>query len=191
MSKDPDRPDGQQESDVNEASAEERAPQSLAEQHPSKQTPEMPSQEKQERREPYWRRQAEKLGKELTAIRAQREAEVSKATRDRDEAAARATEAEWRAERLSLFARSNLPNELLDLVPESDPETVAAYIEKLTPIAEKLTRPMPRGLTNTNPPNAAGSDNAHLERLASGAARGDRRALREYSHLRERVKAKR
>ena len=186
MTQDPDRPNGQQESDVNEASAEERAPQSLGEQ-----TPERPPQEKQEKQDSYWRRQAEKLSKELTAIRAEREAEISKATRDRDEAAARATEAEWRAERLALFARSNLPSELLDLVPESDPETVAAYIEKLTPIAEKLTRPMPRGLTNTNPPNSAGSDDAHLERLASHAARGDRRALREYSHLRERVKAKR
>jgi hypothetical protein len=191
MTRDPDRPNGQQESDANEASAEERAPQSLAGQNPPKQTPDKSPQDKQERQEFYWRRQAEKLDKELAAIRAEREAEVSKAARDRDEAAARATEAEWRAERLSLFARSNLPSELLDLVPEGDPETVAAYIEKLAPIAEKLTRPRPRGLTNTNPPNSAGSDDAHLERLASQAARGDRRALREYAHLRERTKAKR
>jgi len=188
MTKDPDRPNGQQETDVNEASAEERAPQlSLGPDAGGK----SPQQSPQERQEFYWRRQAEKLDKELAAIRADREAEVSKATRDRDEAAARATEAEWRAERLSLFARSNLPSELLDLVPEGDPQTVTAYIEKLAPIAEKLTRPMPRGLTNTNPPNSAGSDDAHLERLASQAARGDRRALREYSHLRERTKAKR
>jgi hypothetical protein len=188
MTKHPDRPKGQQESDAPEASAEERAPQSLAEQNPSKQSP---GQSPQEKQESYWRRQAEKLEKELAAIRAEREAEVSKATRDRDEAAARATEAEWRAERLSLFARSNLPSELLELVPEGDPETVAGYIEKLTPIAEKLSRPTPRGLTNTNPPNSAGSDDAHLERLASQASRGDRRALREYAHLREKVRAKR
>jgi hypothetical protein len=68
---------------------------------------------------------------------------------------------------------------------------VSSYIEKLKPIAEKLSRPAPRGLTNTNPPNSAGGDDKQLERLASEAARGDRRALREYSHLRERVKAKR
>ena len=74
--------------------------------------------------------------------------------------------------------------------PEADPETVASYVEKLKPIAEKLARPTPRGLTNTNPPNSAGSDQARLERLAAGASRGDRRALREYAHLRERVKGK-
>jgi hypothetical protein len=191
MTTDPDRPNGQQETDVSEAPASERAPQSLAEGNPPKQTPDKSPQEKQERQESYWRRQAEKLDKELAAIRAERDAEVSKAARDRDEAAARATEAEWRAERLALFARSNLPSELLDLVPEGDPGAVAAYLEKLTPIAEKLSRPTPRGLTNTNPPNSAGSDDARLERLASQAARGDRRALREYSHLRERTKAKR
>jgi hypothetical protein len=178
MTKDPDRPHGQQETDAPEASSEERTPQS------SQQSP-------QEKQEFYWRRQAEKLEKELVAARAEREAEVSKAARDRDDAAARALEAEWRAERLSLFARSNLPSELLELVPEGDPEAVSSYIEKLKPIAEKLSRPAPRGLTNTNPPNSAGGDDKQLERLASEAARGDRRALREYSHLRERVKAKR
>jgi hypothetical protein len=175
MSDTPDAPNGEQET-TPEASAEERTPQSSSGQSP------------QDKQEFYWRRQAEKLEKELAALRAEREAELSRTTRDRDEAAARAAEAEWRAERLDLFHHSGLPTELLDLVPEGDPETVAAYIEKLKPIAEKLSRPHPRGLTNTNPPNPAGRDEARLERLAAEAARGDRRALREYSHLRDRVK---
>jgi len=143
----------------------------------------------QQKQEFYWKRQAEKLEKELAALRAEREAELDRLSRDRDEAAARAQEAQWRAERLDLLARSELPGELHDLVPEGDPETVAAYIEKLKPIAEKLSRPAPRGLTNTNPPNPAGSEEVRLERLAAEAARGDRRALREYAHLREKVRA--
>lgn len=136
----------------------------------------------------YWRRQAEKLEKELDALRAEREAELSRLSRDRDEAAARATEAEWRAKRLSLISQAGLPSEMADLVPEGPPETVADYLEKLKPIAEKLARPTPRGLTNTNPPNPAGQGEARLQRLAGEAARGDRRALREYAHLREKVK---
>jgi len=179
MSQTPAAPEGaKQETEVPEASAEERTPQS------SRQSP-------QEKQEFYWRRRAEKLEKELAALRAEREAQVSKVSRDRDEAAARAQEAEWRAERLDMFARSGLPTGLLDLVPEADPETVAQYIEKLRPIAEKLSRPAPRGLTNTNPPNQAGSEEARLGQLAAEASRGDRRALREYAHLRERVRPKR
>jgi hypothetical protein len=188
MTKHPERPQGQQESDGNEASAEERTPQSLAESDPSKRTAPQSPQEKQEF---YWRRQAEKLEMELAAARAEREAEVSQAVREREEAAARALEAEWRAERLHLFTHSGLPSELLDLIPEGEPEIVTGYLEKLKPIAEKLSRPRPRGLTNTNPPNSAGGDDRRLERLATDAARGDRRALREYAHLRERVKTKR
>ncbi len=91
---------------------------------------------------------------------------------------------------MSLIAEAGLPSELVELVPEADPETVAAYVEKLKPIAETLARPRPRGLTNTNPPNAAGGNEARLERLAAEAARGDRRALREYSHLRDKLKRK-
>jgi hypothetical protein len=159
-----------------EASAEERTPQ------PS------PSQSPREKQDFYWRRQAEKLEKELAALRAEREAELSRLSRDRDDAAARATEAEWRAKRLSLIAQAGLPSDMADLVPEGDPDTVAGYLEKLKPIAEKLARPLPRGLTNTNPPNPAGADEARLERLGAEAARGDRRALREYSHLREKMK---
>ena len=142
----------------------------------------------QEKQEFYWRRQAEKLEKDLAALRAEREAEVSRLARDREDAQARAMEAEWRAKRLSLIAEAGLPSDMLELVPESDPETVARYVERLKPIAEKLARPLPRGLTNTNPPNAAGADESRLQRLAAEAARGDRRALREYSHLRERVR---
>ena len=145
-------------------------------------------QSPQAKQEFYWRRQAEKLEKELAAARAEREAEVSRLARDRDEAAARATEAEWRAQRLKLLAEAGLSPELQELVPDGDPETITAYVEKLKPIAEKLARPAPRGLTNTNPPNPAGSDQARLERLAASAARGDRRALRDYAHLRERVR---
>jgi len=188
MTHNPDRARrAQQESEVSEASAEEQTPQSSPADSPGR----TPSQSPQEKQEFYWRRQAEKLEKELAALRAEREAELNKVSRDRDEAATRALEAEWRAERLDLFARSGLPTGLLDLVPEGDPETVASYIEKLRPIAEKLWRASPRGLTNTNPPNQAGSNEARLERLASEAARGDRRALREYAHLREKVKPKR
>jgi hypothetical protein len=192
MSDSPDAPNGEQET-TPEASAEERTPrrvgQELAPAQQPRQSPEeRPAPQPAGKQEFYWRRQAEKLEKELAALRAEREAEVSRATRDRDEAAARAQEAEWRAERLDLFHRSELPTELLDLVPEGDPEMVAAYIEKLKPIAEKLSRPHPRGLTNTNPPNRAGRDEARLERLAAEAARGDRRALREYAHLRQRTK---
>src|SRR5574340_292274 len=123
MTKHPERPHGPQESDGNEASAEERAPQSLAEADPSKRTSPQSPQEKQEF---YWRRQAEKLEKELAAARAEREAEVSQAMRERAEATSRALEAEWRAERLDLFARSGLPSELLALVPEGDPELVTS-----------------------------------------------------------------
>ena len=159
-----------------EASAEERTPQ------PS------PGQSPREKQDFYWRRQAEKLDKELAALRAEREAELSRISRDRDEAAARATEAERRAKRLSLIAQAGLPSELADLVPEGDPDSVAGYLEKPKPIAEKLARPLPRGLTNTNPPNPAGADEARLERLGAEAARGYRRALREYSHLREKMK---
>jgi hypothetical protein len=137
----------------------------------------------------YWRRQAEKLEKELAAVRAEREAELNRVTRARDEAAQRAAEAEWRAQRLTALAEANLPPELQALVPEADPETVAAYLEKLKPIAEKLARPLPRGLTVTNPPNPAGAEDDRLQRLASEASRGDRRALREYAHLRERAKS--
>jgi|GEM_PF-1415491 hypothetical protein len=169
---------GQQETRGSEAPAGGRpgAPQASRDQSP------------QEKQEFYWRRQAEKLEKELAAVRAERQAEMERLSRDRDDAAARAAEAEWRAERLDLIARSRLPSELAELVPEGDPETVASYIEKLKPIAEKLSRPAPRGLRNTNPPNPAGADEARLERLGAEAARGDRRALREYAHLRERVK---
>jgi hypothetical protein len=136
----------------------------------------------------YWRRKAEKLEKELAAARAEREAELQRLSRDREEAQERATEAEWQASRLSLIAETELPPELAELVPAGDPETVAASIAKLKPIAEKLARPTPRGLTHTNPPNPAGSDDARLSRLAAEAARGDRHALREYAHLRTRVK---
>jgi len=172
----PDTPDKGQET-APEASAAER-------------TPQLSGASPQQKQDFYWKRQAEKLEKELAALRAEREAEVSRLARDRDEAAARATEAEWRAQRLKLLTEAGLPPELRDLVPEADPETVAAYVEKLKPIAEKLARPTPRGLTNTNPPNSGGSDQARLERLAVGAARGDRRALRDYAHLRERVRGK-
>ncbi len=136
----------------------------------------------------YWRRQAEKLEKELAAVRAEREAEANRLARDRDEALSRALESEQREQRLSLITEAGLPPELTELVPEGDPETVTAYLEKLKPIAEKLKKPSARGLTNTNPPNAAGRDEAHLERLRSEAARGDRRALREYAHLRDKLK---
>jgi hypothetical protein len=183
MSDNPDAPNGEPATQT--AGKQESAPEAPAEERtPQASTPQSPH----EKQDFYWRRQAEKLEKELAALRAEREAEVSRTTRDRDEAAARATEAEWRAERLDLFHRSQLPTELLDLVPEGDPQTVAAYIEKLKPIAEKLSRPHPRGLTNTNPPNPAGRDEARLERLAAEAARGDRRALREYAHLRDRAR---
>jgi len=180
MSQDPERPQGaQQESAVTGAPpAEREAPQASRGQSP------------QEKQDFYWRRQAEKLDKELAALRAEREAEVSRVSRDRDEAAARAREAEWRAERLALCSRADLPSELLELVPEADPETVAAYLEKLKPVAEKLARPAPRGFTNTNPPNPAGGDENRLQRLAAEASQGDRRALREYAHLREKVKPK-
>jgi len=165
-----------QETSSSEASAQDRAPQT-----PRPQSPD-------QKQDFYWRRQAEKLEKELAALRAEREAELSRLSRDRDEAAARATEAEWRAKRLSLIAQAGLPSEMADLVPEGPPETVTDYLEKLKPIAEKLARPTPRGLTNTNPPNPAGQGEARLQRLAGEAARGDRRALREYAHLREKVK---
>jgi len=166
----------QENRDVSEASPEEgAAPQA------SRERPAAPQ-------EFYWRRQAEKLEKELAASRSEREAELSRLTREKEEAAAKAAEAEWQARRLSLIAEAGLPAELTELVPQGDPETVAAYVEKLKPIAEKLARPRPRGLTNTNPPNASGSDQARLERLAAEAARGDRRALREYAHLKDRVK---
>ncbi len=194
MSNIPDAPHGEQET-TNEASAEERTPR-VSVGRPSAEAsgeggaPPSP-QSPQSKQDFYWRRQAEKLEKELAAVRAEREAEMSRMARDREEAAARAAEAEWRATRLSLITEAGLPSELLELVPEGDPETVAAYLERLKPIAEKLSRPLPRGLTNTNPPNHAGREEARLERLAGEASRGDRRALREYAHLRDQVKRSR
>ena len=178
MSQIPDPPQaGQQETQSGEAPAKQAAPQASQGQSP------------EEKQEFYWRRQAEKLEKDLAALRAEREAELNRLSRDRDEAAARAAEAEWQAKRLSLIAEAGLPSEMAELIPEGPPETVTDYIEKLKPIAEKLARPSPRGLTNTNPPNPAGQDEARLQRLAAEAARGDRRALREYAHLREKVKS--
>jgi len=177
MSNRPDRPEGvQQETPADETPPKPGAPQASQAQSP------------QDKQEFYWRRQAEKLEKELASLRTEREVELTRLARDRDEATARAAEAEWAAKRLSLITEARLPSELIDLVPEGDPEIVGAYLEKLKPIAEKLGRPLPRGLTNTNPPNSAGTEEARLQRLASQAARGDRRALREYSHLRERAK---
>jgi len=203
MSHTPDQPRaGQQETRTGEAPAKHAAPQAArphaatAARPPADpaasqgQSPEeKPAVQPAGKQEFYWRRQAEKLEKDLAALRAEREAEMNRLSRDRDEAAARAAEAEWQAKRLSLIAEAGLPSELTDLVPEGDPDTVAGYVEKLKPIAEKLARPLPRGLTNTNPPNPAGQDEARLQRLAAEAARGDRRALREYAHLREKVKS--
>ena len=191
MSDTPDAPNGEsatqtagKQETTNEASAEERTPQTSTPQSPQSK----PATQTAGKQDFYWRRQAEKLEKELAAVRAEREAELSRTTRDRDEATARAIEAEWQSKRLLLIAEADIPSELAELVPVGDPETVAAYIEKLKPIAEKLSRPHPRGLTNTNPPNPAGRDEPRLERLAAEAARGDRRALREYAHLRQRTK---
>ena len=177
MSQHPEAPQPANQETTPEASARERAPQPSAGQSP------------QDKQEFYWRRQAEKLEKELASLRAEREAELSRLSRDRDQAQAQATEAEWRAQRLSLIAQAGLPSEMAELIPEGPPETVTDYLEKLKPIAEKLARPLPRGLTNTNPPNPAGQDQGRLQRLAGEAARGDRRALREYAHLREKVKS--
>lgn len=174
----PDTPQGEQETTPEASSTESNAA-----------PPRIPGQLPQTPQDFYWRRQAEKLEKELAAVRVEREAALNHISRDRDEAVARATEAEWQTTRLSLIAQAGLPEELAELVPAGDPETVAATIEKLKPIAEKLARPLPRGLTNTNPPNSAGREDARLERLGAEAARGDRRALREYAHLRTRVKA--
>ena len=177
MSQHPDAPQGaHQETQPPEASADQRTPRTSRPQSP------------EQKQDFYWRRQAEKLEEELAALRAEREAEIIRLSRDRDEAAARATEAEWRSKRLSLISQAGIPSDLADLVPEGDPETVAGYVERLKPIAEKLARPTPRGLTITNPPNPAGADEGRLQRLASEAARGDRRALREYAHLREKVR---
>lgn len=184
----PDRPE--QERDVSEASPDDRAaPQASREQSPE--TGASRAQRPSTPQDFYWRRQAEKLEKQLAAERAEREAEVSRATRGREDAEGRAREAEWNAKRLSLIAESGLPSELVELVPEGDPETVSGYLEKLKPVAEKLARSAwgGRGLTKTNPPNRAGSEEARLERLAADASRGDRRALREYAHLRERAKS--
>ena len=195
MSEVPGGPEGSQQEKVDEVSPSESkaAPQSsgapaqeksLKTDSPSAK----PATQTAGKQEFYWRRQAEKLEKELAVVRAEREAEASRMARDRDEAVAKAAEAEWKARRLSLIADAGLPAELAEVVPEGDPELVAGYVEKLKPIAEKLARPRPRGLTNTNPPNAAGRDEARLERLAAEARRGDRRALREYAQLKDRVK---
>ena len=210
MSDGPDRPvRSEQEGGVSEAAAERPAPQASQEYGPGSDSSDSvrragESSPGSEQRSPgegrsraerpstpqefYWRRQAEKLEKELAAARSEREAELRRLSREKEDAASRATEAEWQAKRLSLIAEAGLPSEVVELVPEGEPERVAEYVERLKPIAEKLARPRPRGLTNTNPPNAAGGDEARLERLRAQAARGDRRALREYSHLRDRLK---
>jgi hypothetical protein len=135
----------------------------------------------------YWRRQAEKLEKELAALRSAEAVELNRLRAERADLEARAQSAEAKHNRLQLLVDSGLPKELAELVPEGNPEEVAAFVEKLKPVAEKLARPAPAG-TLTNPPNRASSDSARLEQLAAAAARGDKSALREYAALREKVR---
>ena len=135
----------------------------------------------------YWRRQAEKLEKELAALRSAEAVELNRLHAERADFEARALSAEGKANRLSLIIGAGLPKELAELVPEGPPEVVTEYLEKLKPLAEKLGRPAPAG-TATNPPNRAGSDPARLEQLGASAARGDKAALREYAALREKVR---
>jgi len=141
-----------------------------------------------QKQEFYWRRQAERLQKELEAFRKANEAELNLLRAEKEEASARATSAEEKAARLAAIAEAGLPPDLAQLVPETDARKVKEFIEKLRPLAERLRAVGPAG-TLTNPARSAGGDAARLSQLAASAGRGDRRALREYAHLRERMRA--
>ncbi len=143
----------------------------------------------QQRQEFYWRRQAEKLQKELEGFRKANEAELNLARGEKEEALVRATAAEQKAARLAAIAEAGLPADLAQLVPEADAEKVKEYVEKLRPLAEKLRTAGPGGIL-TNPARGAGGDAARLSQLAAAAGRGDRKALREYAHLREKMRSK-
>ena len=138
----------------------------------------------------YWKRQAERAQKEMEAIKRANETEMNLLKVEREEAQARLKAAEEKAARLAAIAEAGLPAELAQLVPEAEAEKVQEYVEKLKPLAEKIRRPGPAG-TVTNPARSAGGDGAQLTRLAASAGRGDRRALREYAHLREKMRGNR
>jgi hypothetical protein len=135
----------------------------------------------------YWRRQAERAQKELEAIRKTSEAEANMLRAEREEAQARVKTAEEKAARLATIAAAGLPAELAALVPEAEAEKVQEFVEKLKPIAERLRTGGPGG-TLTNPARSASGDSARLNQLAAGAGRGDKGALREYAHLREKMR---
>jgi hypothetical protein len=138
----------------------------------------------------YWKRQAERAQKEMEAIKRANETEMNLLKVEREEAQARLKAAEEKAARLAAIAEAGLPAELAQLVPEAEAEKVQEYVEKLKPLAEKFRRPGPAG-TVTNPARSAGGDGAQLTRLAASAGRGDRKALREYAHLREKMRGNR
>jgi len=139
------------------------------------------------RQEFYWKRQAERLQKEMEAFRKANEAEASMLRAEREEALARMKTVEEKAARLAAIAEAGLPGELAQLVPEAEAEKVKEYVEKLKPLAERLRAGGPGG-TLTNPARSVSGDAARLNRLAGAAGRGDRRALREYAHLREKMR---
>ena len=129
---------------------------------------------------------AQRLAGELAETRAALEAE--RAEQDRLKTELETTRR--RATRAEAIVSSGLPAELAELVPEADEETVATYVDKLKPLAERLGRP-PIGGTPTNPAGEKGasSEEARAQRLAELAAAGDRRALEEWMVMRERRKA--
>jgi hypothetical protein len=141
------------------------------------------------RQEFYWRRQAEKLQKEMEAAKKTHEAEANLLRGEKEEAQARLAAAEGKAARLKAIAEAGLPPDLAQLVPETDEEQVREFIEKLRPVAERLKGGGPAG-TLTNPARSASGDAARLSQLGVSAGRGDRRALREYAHLREKMRRK-
>ncbi|NIM07532.1 MAG: hypothetical protein GTO55_12155 [Armatimonadetes bacterium] len=142
----------------------------------------------QQKQEFYWKRQAEKLQREMEAARKAAEAEVNILRAEKEETLTRMQTAEKKASRLTAIVEAGLPPELAQLVPETDPEKVNEYIEKLRPLAERLRSGGPAG-TLTNPARSASGDAARLTQLAASAGRGDRRALREYAHLREKMRS--
>lgn len=141
------------------------------------------------RQEFYWRRQTERLQKELEAFQKSNSAELNLLRAEKEEALARMRSAEEKAARLAAISEAGLPPDLAALVPEAEGEKVKEYVEKLRPLADKLRAGGPGG-TLTNPARNASGDAARLNQLAATAGRGDRRALREYAHLREKMRGR-
>jgi len=141
----------------------------------------------------YLKRQAEKMERELAQYReaagAGQQEQMAGIQQELSQVREQLRAAERRAARACAVLEAGLPPELAELVPEGEPEEVAKGIERMQRLAERLVVAGTAG-TNTNPAASAVGEHGRLQQLAALARRGDDRALREYAHLREEVKAR-